>query len=73
MLSEGPEPKLADLSPHPAPESPIPVGSYDTPFFGYFILALGSYNYKVGYPKKGVWYEPTGRAQCGLIKEYTLP
>ena len=31
------------------------------PFFGYFILRLGSKNHKVGYPKKGVWYERTGR------------
>ena len=27
---------------------------------GYLILGLGSQNRKVGYPKKGVWYEPTG-------------
>ena len=38
----------------------LPVGSYHTPFLGYLILRLGSKNHKVGYPKKGVWYEPTG-------------
>ena len=39
----------------------LPVGLYHTPFFGYLILGLGSQNHRVGYPKKGVWYEPTGR------------
>ena len=24
-------------------------------------MGLGSHNNKVGYPKKGVWYEPTGK------------
>ena len=38
----------------------LPVGLYHTPFFGYLILGLGSQNHTVGYPKKGVWYEPTG-------------
>ena len=33
---------------------------YHTPFLGYRILVLGSQTHKVGYPKKGVWYEPTG-------------
>ena len=41
----------------------LPVGLYRTPFFGYLTLGLGSQNHKVGYPKKGVWYEPTGT--CG--------
>ena len=38
----------------------LPVGSCHTPFFGYLILGLGFQNHKVGYPKKGVWDEPTG-------------
>ena len=38
----------------------VPVGLYDTPFCGSLILGLGSQSHKVGYPKKGVWYEPTG-------------
>ena len=38
----------------------VSVGSYHVPFLGYPILALGIYNHKFGYPKKGTWYEPTG-------------
>ena len=30
-------------------------------FWGNPILVLGIYNHKVGHPKKGTWYEPTGR------------
>ena len=34
------------------------------PLFGYLVFwGLGSYYLKVGYPKKGVWYEPTGRVR----------
>ena len=39
----------------------VPVGLYHAPFFAYLILGLGSYDHKVGYLKKGVWCEPTGR------------
>ena len=39
----------------------LPAGLYHTPFFGYLTLGLGSQYHKVGYLKKGVWYEPTGR------------
>ena len=38
----------------------VPVG-FMFLFLGYLILGLGSQNHKVGYPTKGVWYEPTGR------------
>ena len=44
---------LMDLGPHSS--------SYHVPFFGYPFLAIGIYNHKVGYPKKGAWYEPTRR------------
>ena len=39
-----------------------PLSSYHVPFVGYLVLVLGVYNHKVGYPEKGVRYEPTGRA-----------
>ena len=39
----------------------LPVGSRQAPFFGCPDLGLGFCNHKVGYPKKGVWYEPRGR------------
>ena len=32
-----------------------------SPCFGYPILGLGAYLHKVGHPKNGLWYEPTGR------------
>ena len=50
-------------SPYAAPITFLvahPLGSYHTPVYGYLLVALGSYNHKVGYPKKGLWYEPTG-------------
>ena len=50
------------LGPKALKHKSLPVGSYHTPFFGYLIFGLGSQNHKVEYPKKGVWYEPTGRA-----------
>ena len=28
---------------------------------------LGSYSYKVGYVKRGVWYEPTGTGGASII------
>ena len=37
-----------------------PRGLVPYRFLGYLILGLGSYNQNVGYPRKGVWYEPTG-------------
>ena len=46
---------------HPKSRSTLPVGPYHVPFFGYPILILGIYNHYFGYPKKGTWYEPTGR------------
>ena len=36
-------------------------------FFGYPIGGLGSYSRKVGYAKKGVWYEPTGTVCFGTL------
>ena len=44
----------------------IPVGLYHTPFLGYLTLVLGFQNHRVGYPKTGVWYEPTSRIYVGL-------
>ena len=53
----------------PAPQSSQGLDHYLDPtcrliqypsFFGYPILGLGIYNHKVGYPGKGVWYEPRG-------------
>ena len=41
----------------------IPLGSYHVSFFGHLTLGLGSYDHKVGYPKKGgevcIW-SPSG-------------
>ena len=45
----------------------VPVGSYHAPSFGSLILGIGSLDHKVGYPKKGVWYEPTGRTISWII------
>ena len=49
---EGCNPELSEIY--------LPVRLYHVPFFGYLILGSRSYNHKVGYPKKWVWYEPTG-------------
>ena len=43
-------------------EALLPLDSYQTSFFSYLIMGLGSHNRKVGYPKKGIWYESTGRS-----------
>ena len=45
------------------------MGSYHTPFSSYLMMGIGSLNHKVGYPKKGVWYEPTGRVE----QPYLIP
>ena len=41
----------------------VPRGSYPTPFLGYLVLWLGSVILKSRRPKKGVGYEPLGRAE----------
>ena len=40
------------------------------PFLGFLVLGLGFRNHKVGYPKKGVWYEPTGTALAMVVLLY---
>ena len=42
-----------------------PVGPYHTHFVGYPTLGLGSYNHKIGYLKKRLWYEPRDRSTSG--------
>ena len=44
----------------------VPSISYEVPLLVYPLLGLGSYNHKVGYPEKGLWYEPTRRQDNGL-------
>ena len=40
----------------------IPRGSYPTPVLGYLIFYIADPNHKTRYPKKGVGYEPLGKA-----------
>ena len=41
-------------------------------FFGYLILVSGIYNHKVGYTKKGSWYEPAGTTYGSFQKSGAL-
>ena len=40
----------------------LPRGSYPTPFLGRLLFKITDPNHKTRYPKKGVGYEPLGRA-----------
>ena len=53
--------ELPALNLHPGRLHGIPADAYHAPnFYVHYILGLGAYNHEVGYPEKGVWYEPTG-------------
>ena len=59
---------MAALTATPNPNSrPGTVGSYHIPCLCYPSVGLGFYNRKVGYPKKGVWYEPTGKPEVSNL------
>ena len=49
----GSELKKPSINPIRSHYKPRPVGLYHVPVVGHLILGLGSYNHKVGYPKKG--------------------
>ena len=51
----------------PYARSLIPRGSYPTPFLGRLLFKITDPNHKTRYPKKGVGYEPLGRALGGPL------
>ena len=42
--------------------SSLPRGSYPTPFLGRLLFKTADPNHRTRYPKKGIGYEPLGRA-----------